>query len=302
VFWHNYTDSLEVDMSAIPAGNKLVSVFISNLKVGSYTFYVKTYDAKGNVSVPANATAIVFDSDYGLSMNPQPIISSSMNDLGQWFIQLGALDDVLNSEIEYQATDASTKTIIVSASDELTEIDDVMSGSSFRYRSLYFGIDSIYTAYYDGKLPSLGAYPNGVPHGPGIVEAAYFNLGGEGVGYHDNDNINDGGAFRNDEGVDIHWGNPYRIWPGWQEWMKYTINVPVAGIYHFAFYAGCGGNSDMTFEITGQSSIPVVLPGSGYATQRTDGPDVSLPAGRHVVTLYFPNGQFYFDKFEFLKQ
>ncbi|CAM9882538.1 unnamed protein product, partial [Laminaria digitata] len=65
---------------------------------------------------------------------------------------------------------------------------------------------------------------------PGVIQAAEFDLGGEGVAYSDSTAGNIQGAFRPDEDVDIN----YRTAPGAGynvafftagEWMRYTVDV-----------------------------------------------------------------------------
>ncbi|MEN6343335.1 MAG: GDSL-type esterase/lipase family protein, partial [Methanospirillum sp.] len=79
------------------------------------------------------------------------------------------------------------------------------------------------------------ARPNAVP---GTVEAENYNTGGEGVAYHDMTPINQGGAYRPAEGVDIESlpGGGYAV--GYVrdgEWLKYTVSVATAGKYSAAF-------------------------------------------------------------------
>jgi hypothetical protein len=161
------------------------------------------------------------------------------------------------------------------------------------------------------KLPKatqenvLKVYPNDVPHKPGIVEAEDFDIGGDGVAYHDNTSGNGGDAnFRKDESVDIY-GTPGNYSVGWNgdgEWLKYTINTPEAGTYHFAFYVGTDQPTSIELVIDGQPAIPVAVPTIGWGIRRMEGPNVSLSAGNHVVIVRFPGGGMSFDKFEFLKQ
>ena len=97
---------------------------------------------------------------------------------------------------------------------------------------------------------------------PGRVECAYYDLGGEGIAYHDTDAKNNGSGvlnpadgtylnqFRMDEGVDTSYtkfhdqidDNPYgmvlppenQLYVGWTEpgeWFKITVEVAEAGIY-----------------------------------------------------------------------
>jgi len=68
---------------------------------------------------------------------------------------------------------------------------------------------------------------------PGVIEMELYDLGGEGIAYHDADAVNIPNAFRVNEGVDIG-GIPFGhvleyIEIG--EWIEYTVNVTQAGLY-----------------------------------------------------------------------
>lgn len=77
---------------------------------------------------------------------------------------------------------------------------------------------------------------------PGTVEMENYDLGGEGVAYHDNDMINEGMVYR-DDGVDIvkvgcdaTGANCSGFAVGYSndgEWLKYTVNVQKEGDYLF---------------------------------------------------------------------
>ena len=73
-----------------------------------------------------------------------------------------------------------------------------------------------------GLTPYPGPYPV-----PGYVQAEDFDLGGEGVAYHDLEPANLGGAYRPAEGVDIEKGT-YITDVGWirsGEWLRYTMTA-----------------------------------------------------------------------------
>ena len=81
------------------------------------------------------------------------------------------------------------------------------------------------------RAPYLGA-PASVP---GIVECENYDIGGEGLAYHDVDEINTGGIYRND-GVDIaqNQAQYYVTDVAAGEWLEYTINVLQTGNYTVA--------------------------------------------------------------------
>ncbi len=83
---------------------------------------------------------------------------------------------------------------------------------------------------YGGKLRTI----------PGRIEAEDFDLGGEGVGYHDRTSQNQGGGYRPNEGVGIKGMNEIPGKPAWYksndstptigwffvgEWLKYSVDV-----------------------------------------------------------------------------
>lgn len=66
---------------------------------------------------------------------------------------------------------------------------------------------------------------------PGTVEAEDFDLGGEGVAYHDNNTGNNGNRYRTGEDVDIENCSEGGYNVGWietGEWLEYTVDVTTA--------------------------------------------------------------------------
>jgi hypothetical protein len=124
-----------------------------------------------------------------------------------------------------------------------------VSGNNFQHT--YKG-----TPYHDAR------YQAGAQKIPGRVQCAYYDLGGEGVAYHDSDAKNNGSGalnpadgtylnqFRMDEGVDISYtkfnhdidNNPYNVilppenqlYVGWTEpgeWFNITVQVAKTATY-----------------------------------------------------------------------
>jgi hypothetical protein len=72
IWWNNYADSVTVDVTAYP---DTVRYIIDNLLEEDYTFYVKTYDANGNVSILQEVTTTVYGLIYESSLRPREINS-----------------------------------------------------------------------------------------------------------------------------------------------------------------------------------------------------------------------------------
>ena len=130
---------------------------------------------------------------------------------------------------------------------------------------------------------------------PGIVSFCNYDDGGEGVGYHDSDSVNQGGVYRTD-GVDITtgndpFGNGYNVgWISAGEWMNYTINA-LAGTYTVSFQvAGYGGSFHLQNAAGQNISGAINIPNTGgYGTWQTVQATVTLPAGVQTITEYTDN-------------
>jgi len=129
---------------------------------------------------------------------------------------------------------------------------------------------------------------------PGTIQAEHYNLGGEGIAYHDSENANQGGAYRTD-GVDVQAttdaGGGYNVgYTAAGEWLNYLVNVTASGNYSFSFRtAGTGTTSKVRMEVDGvDASGDVALPNTGgwqIWTTTTIG-NVPLTAGVHKIRLF----------------
>jgi len=156
---------------------------------------------------------------------------------------------------------------------------------------------------YSGSLVSL----------PGAVEAENYDLGGEGLAYHDSDPANVGGAYRTSEGVDI-WscGNcsNYNLVGAAVagEWLKYSVNVTGSGSYAFQARVACQGidihnpncgsyhlEDEDGHNLTGPVNVPNTGNWFGFVITPAPGITISLPSGPHVLKLVLDsngNGNF----------
>jgi glucose/arabinose dehydrogenase len=127
---------------------------------------------------------------------------------------------------------------------------------------------------------------------PGTIQAENFDGGGEGVAYHDSDTANNGGAYRN-TAVDLETtgdaGGGYDLgWTAGGEWVNYTINAAIDGLYALQVRTASSGNGG-TFhiEIDGvNKSGPMTNSDSGgWQTWRTLSNNIGITAGPHVMRL-----------------
>lgn len=141
---------------------------------------------------------------------------------------------------------------------------------------------------------------NGTPFGgspvrlPGTFEAEDYDVGGEGLAYHDVDANNIGLAFRPNEGVDLIAANDggfavYWIVAG--EWIEYTVEVQEAGSFNFdvsvATVPGFG-NFRMLIDnqdVSGRKNVTGTGSFENWTPLRV--PNVEIGEGTHIVRFEF---------------
>ena len=165
----------------------------------------------------------------------------------------------------------------------------------------YFNLNAIRVSAAPGSIPFSGT-PISLP---GTFEAEDFDLGGEGVAYHDNVAGNAGGNYRPGEDVDIvvsadSEGGGFvvnNLETG--EWLAYTVNVSTAGNYDIELRAATSFDfpgSAFHVEIDGVDVTGrVTLPDTGgwNRFQWVGRRSVPLAAGQHLLRIVAD--QQYFD-------
>ena len=168
---------------------------------------------------------------------------------------------------------------------------------------------------------------------PGRIQAAFYDVGGEGTAYHDSDKVNNGSGtlnkgdsyldqFRKDEGVDISYtkkqwdktvdgmdetyGELYVGWTAPGEWIKYTVEVKETGTYTVNSHLSSNNqNAEISLQIDWDDVIgPIVIPTTGHWHKWricNNLAEVRLTKGFHVLTLKFlKEGNMNVDYLEFL--
>jgi hypothetical protein len=142
----------------------------------------------------------------------------------------------------------------------------ILAASGINYAKAQLPVDYKGVPYTDSVYVGNKLNPAGAQMIPGRVELTYYDLGGEGVAYHENNSKNEGAllnmkkgelrpgvseyiaCFRKDDGVDISYTKDIidfnhfnkvdpkvnQLYIGWQEegeWTNYTVYVNQAGKY-----------------------------------------------------------------------
>ncbi|MBD2867158.1 carbohydrate-binding protein [Paenibacillus arenilitoris] len=172
------------------------------------------------------------------------------------------------------------------------------------------GDDFGWTKYEQGWRVDTGeAVPFDLPKAvPGIIEAPFYNTGGEGVGYHDRTPDNIGGAYRSDS-VDIRTNANFNgLNVGWNqagEWLKYNVDVKRAGTYRVEITAATTFTDNQArlwlgddTDLTGPVNIPST--GNWNTWLTTPSPSFYLPEGEHTIRFETVKGEFDFARLKFV--
>jgi hypothetical protein len=177
---------------------------------------------------------------------------------------------------------------------------------------------------YKGSPYHDSRYHGGPQQIPGRVQCAYYDLGGEGVAYHDSDSTNQGSGvlnppdgtylneFRRYEGVDTSYtkfhdaidNNPYdlvlppkdQLYVGWTapgEWFRLTVMVEHAGVYTVDLLYTSNRGGTISLDRNGQPLIPVI----NVITTRNDDEPVAWRQWHHwnlmtnIAEVKLPKGK-----------
>ncbi len=182
---------------------------------------------------------------------------------------------------------------------------------------------------YQGKPFQDEQHQSGPQVIPGILQCALYDLGGEGVAYHDTDAINHGSGelnhksdhcrlgtppyicyFREKEGVDISYVKTFadlnhenfatpelnQFYLGWEEngeWTNYTVDVKTPGKYKVVVLYSNAANT-IHFSLNGKPAGEYKLPldtGSPHKWNKAEiGTMVFPKKGLQLLTLYYNTG------------
>ncbi|WOO40294.1 PKD domain-containing protein [Rubellicoccus peritrichatus] len=149
---------------------------------------------------------------------------------------------------------------------------------------------------------------------PGVIEAEAYDLGGEGIAYHDTSPGRQGNntQYRPIDDVDVRFIGDAANPSGFQitdlaqgEWLKYSVNVAESGLYTLEALINRGNAANsapvkrLSFEINDVALAGVIRPEynpNGFQSYMGEGP-FYLEAGDHSLKLTFINAVYEIDKF-----
>jgi hypothetical protein len=203
----------------------------------------------------------------------------------------------------------------------------VVSATGFAQARLPVGYEG--SPYKDSVYTGNKMNPAGAQMLPGRVELAWFDRGGEGVGYHDSNSANEGallnkkpgelrpgiseylGFFRANEGVDINYtkdnqdfNHPNKVDPkvsqlyiGWQEkgeWANYTVYVNKEGRYIIYTVYSSLDNQPAEIWINNKFACRLNFPeitGDQHSWTQSEIGSIAFPEkGLYLLTVRFSSG------------
>lgn len=169
----------------------------------------------------------------------------------------------------------------------------------------------ITNAYYGYRIymkPSIPQAPyQGVAQTiPGTIEVENYDEGGEGVAYHDTNDLNEGNVYRTNEGVDIDGNETDGYVLGWTqkgEWVEYTVEVENEDSYAFSARVASGlDGSAFQLHLDGKAITDIVtVPNTGDFNAYTNikGTTSVLTKGKHTLRLAIEGSYVNIDKISF---
>ncbi|CAM0554349.1 hypothetical protein EHLJMEHL_04445 [Vreelandella titanicae] len=287
---------------------------------GSWTTFVPTDSVQVELEAGEQVLRLTFNggsqdlASFNLSpidTNTAPVVNTGLDDLEAtadepftFTIPTDAFSDADGDTLSYTASGlpaglsisaagvitgtpsaAGSFDIIVTASDGSVSID-----TGFTLNVATAPIDDEQTPFNDTETP--WAVGNNL-----TLDAALFDVGGEGISWSDADAEQLGNSFR-EGGVDIVGDGEAIGWVDNGEWVEYTINVNQAGTYRLSFMTSTpedGRSITASAEQGGSvytTSSPLAVPNSGSWNNfvSTSALDLDLQAGEQVLRLTFNGG------------
>jgi hypothetical protein len=133
---------------------------------------------------------------------------------------------------------------------------------------------------------------------PGIIQSEDYDVGGEGVGYHDVTPGNDGASYRTED-VDI--GGTSVGWTSTNEWLNYSVTVANTALYRMELKIASPNTSGrLTFQVDGQNiagatSIPIPNTGGWGTFSSIFVDNISLTSGDHDFRILIAASGFNID-------
>ena len=159
LFWNNHQDSVEVPVSRKGSVDTARS-FISNLAEGAISVEVRTYDAKGNRSIPVFAVGNAYGAQYESGINNRSVTATAVTQAGLKISWAPASPGSPFSRITYTATGGQVKILTVPGNTDNSVVPDYQYNTKMLVQTAYLpeptAIDTFYAARPDTLIHANG--------------------------------------------------------------------------------------------------------------------------------------------------
>ncbi len=273
-----YRPTEDVDVGAIPSGSG-GGYHIGNLANGEWAEYTVNVPATQSYEVKLRvASAFAGTATFHLELDGVPVSGSqTVTSTGGWQTYVEKI--IPNISL----TAGSNRVLRIAFDTGAFNLDWILIGQP---------------PYGGGSPPSLPAQP---------VEAENYDLGGEGIAYHDTTAGNVFGAYRPTEDMDvgaIPGGGYFVGFMADGEWAEYTVNVTQTAVYQMVVRLASPNAATTRFRVLldGQdiSGGQVVTSTGGWHTyvDRVIPVGVIAAGNNRVLRFSFEIGAFNFDRFQ----
>lgn len=136
ISWNNNTKSIEVDVNS---ETETFSQIIEPLEENDYSFVIRTYDDKGNVSVPVEVMGTAYGEMYERSLTNRTF-KNAIYDFDQEILQIewsAANAAEIGIELYYTDVDNKSRTVEIDPSKTAWTVEDFKVGEPVFYATMY---------------------------------------------------------------------------------------------------------------------------------------------------------------------
>jgi hypothetical protein len=252
---------------------------VAKTRVGEWLNYTVNVAATGNYTFEARVANVGTGASFGLVVDGTPV--------------QGAVDVPATGGWQIWATTAPFGMSLTGGQHVIRVV--FLSASSGGGAGNYNWFRLVAGSTPPPSNPAYGGTPAAIP---GLFQAENFDVGGEGVAYHDTTagNAYAADGYRTTESVDIEkWddvNNGFNVGKTRVgEWLTYTVNIATGGTYTLeASVADTGAGATFRLDVDGTpatSAIAVPATGGWHVWQTVTRENISLPAGQHVIRIVF---------------
>lgn len=139
VYWNRRADSLEVPVTRTN-GVDTISVLLTNITEGPYSFDVYSYNAKGNVSIKNTATGDVYGAFYTSNLVNR-LLKKAVYGAGKTRLEWSFADARSSSlQLRYKDLLGVEQTLLVPSTENITTIPAYVLNNELEYQTLYLPV------------------------------------------------------------------------------------------------------------------------------------------------------------------